>query len=235
MTDASLKQGGIYCIRNIKNGKVYVGSAVKFVNRFSKHKTGLAKENHHSIKLQNAWNKYGESAFSFDILEIVCDIKILIAREQYWIDKYQSYGGGGYNMLPTAGSRYGSKNSDGHKKKISESMKGRERSEYHKAALRGLKRSEETRAKIVLSKIGNKSRLGIKLSDDTKTRMSIAQKAIVTPEKRAAISERLKGKVLSEDHKLKISESLKGRKLSAETREKMSTAKKGIAPWNKGL
>jgi hypothetical protein len=32
------------------------------------------------------WNKYGEASFSFEILERVEDLSLLLEREQYWID-----------------------------------------------------------------------------------------------------------------------------------------------------
>ena len=65
MADPILGQSGIYQIRNIANGKVYVGSAAKFSRRFNDHKRKLNNGRHHSIKLQNAWNKNGAESFVF--------------------------------------------------------------------------------------------------------------------------------------------------------------------------
>lgn len=45
----------------------------------------------------------------------------------------------------------------------------------------------------------------------------------------------LKGKSLSEEHKLKISLAQKGKKISEECKKKMSDAKKGKPSWNKGM
>ena len=59
------------------NGKKYVGSAVNFKRRRRKHRKSLRKGTHHSPHLQNAWNKYGEDNFKFDVLEYVEDLKEL--------------------------------------------------------------------------------------------------------------------------------------------------------------
>jgi group I intron endonuclease len=101
---------GIYRILNTINGKGYVGSAKVFKNRWQRHITRLRKGTHHSILLQRAWNKYGETFFKFEILEVISNPtkKLLESREQYWIDYYDVVNPDkGYNILPIAGSRLG--------------------------------------------------------------------------------------------------------------------------------
>lgn len=58
---------GVYIIRNLANGKVYVGSSVNISARWCKHRIALEAGTHHSIKLQRSWVKYGRDAFAFDI------------------------------------------------------------------------------------------------------------------------------------------------------------------------
>ena len=41
---------------------------------------------HHSVHFQNAYNKYGESSFVYDIIENVQDSSQLLIREQYYLD-----------------------------------------------------------------------------------------------------------------------------------------------------
>lgn len=60
---------GIYAIVNTINNKQYIGSAINIKSRWVDHKKRLRKGNHHCKHLQFAWNKYGESAFSFIVLE----------------------------------------------------------------------------------------------------------------------------------------------------------------------
>ena len=117
----------VYQIRNLVNSKVYVGSAVDFRNRISVHKQRLNSNANHNIHLQNAWNKYGELNFVFEILEYCDDALSLIASEQYWInfknacDKRLAY-----NIRPTAGySPLGTKHSNETKAKMSETRKGK--------------------------------------------------------------------------------------------------------------
>jgi group I intron endonuclease len=103
-------QSGIYKIRHIKSGKVYVGSAINFIKRWLDHKKELRGNYHHSILLQRAWNKYGENKFEFEIIEVIKNPtkKKLEKKEQYWMDYYKSYDlMKGYNICPKANSRLG--------------------------------------------------------------------------------------------------------------------------------
>lgn len=52
---------GVYRWFNTVNGKSYVGSSANINKRKQEHLKGLTSNNHHSIKLQRAWNKYGEN------------------------------------------------------------------------------------------------------------------------------------------------------------------------------
>lgn len=76
-------KGGIYQIRNVVNGKVYVGSSVDLINRRSNHFRQLRKNIHHNIKLQYSYNKHGELSFVFEVVEFVDKPEDLISREQY--------------------------------------------------------------------------------------------------------------------------------------------------------
>jgi group I intron endonuclease len=78
----------IYKIRNIVNGKFYVGSTVDSRVRFQTHKRRLKKGTHQSPHLQAAWDKYGEDCFKFEIVEYVDDPEKLLAAEQVWLDAH---------------------------------------------------------------------------------------------------------------------------------------------------
>lgn len=64
-----MKGSGIYKIRNIVNDKLYVGSSCSMQERKTKHIRDLRLNKHHSPKLQNAWNKYGENNFVFEVIK----------------------------------------------------------------------------------------------------------------------------------------------------------------------
>lgn len=90
MNKDNLKKQGVYAIRNIVNGKMYIGSTVNpFSKRFGCHRKRLRKGIHHSQHLQAAWNKYGEQNFSFEIIEIV-EPELCREREGYYMALYKT-------------------------------------------------------------------------------------------------------------------------------------------------
>ena len=97
----------IYKIINTKNGKFYLGSTSTVYKRWFDHKRELKTNSHHSSRLQNAWNKYGEDSFIFTIMEQCADDTApiqLINREQYLLDTLMPWDDKiGYNISPIAG------------------------------------------------------------------------------------------------------------------------------------
>jgi len=65
------KKGGIYRITNIKNNKIYIGSAKCFQVRASQHASSLRKQKHQNKHLQASFNKHGEDAFLFEVVEVI--------------------------------------------------------------------------------------------------------------------------------------------------------------------
>lgn len=60
---------GIYKITCLGNNKVYIGESKSIYKRWFDHKRTLKQNNHHNQHLQNAWNKYGDLYFKFEVLE----------------------------------------------------------------------------------------------------------------------------------------------------------------------
>lgn len=79
---------GIYKIINIKNNKFYVGSAVDFTSRKRRHWWALRSQRHPNKHLQSAWNKYGEDAFKFVIVEELPDGSDILAAENAWLKEH---------------------------------------------------------------------------------------------------------------------------------------------------
>ena len=172
---------GIYIIRNVVSGRIYVGSARVMYRRWRNHRKELKAGRHHSKTLQSSWIKHGEEAFIFEVIEVVDDPDNLIEREQFWLDKMGSADPArGFNIRPVAGSQLGTKRSEESRKRMSEAAIKRDRSVYVRVAppwnkgkkmsfeycqrisdiQRGRKRkphSPTTRAKIGDANRGNKS------------------------------------------------------------------------------
>ena len=90
MKNENIKKCGVYEIRNIINGKLYIGSTTdSFQNRWQCHKKRLRAGKHHSLHLQSAWNKYGENNFVFEIIEVTSPDEAL-SREGYYIHLYKT-------------------------------------------------------------------------------------------------------------------------------------------------
>ena len=89
---------GIYGIKNIVNGKIYIGSSNNIQRRFRKHKTELNTKTHSNKYLERAYEKYGKNNFEFIILE-ECNLQELIQKEILYIKKYNSLNTlKGYNL-----------------------------------------------------------------------------------------------------------------------------------------
>jgi group I intron endonuclease len=76
---------GIYKIENSENGKFYIGSSDDIHRRFGRHISDLRRNKHDNAHLQNAWNKYGEKSFDFEVVR-VCSMKDLLLEEQKDLD-----------------------------------------------------------------------------------------------------------------------------------------------------
>jgi group I intron endonuclease len=100
---------GIYCILNLSDGKVYVGSSDDIAGRFRGHLYCLRHNKHHSPHLQAAWNRDGADNFIFFMIEDT-SVNSLYVREQHYIDKLNACNDAfGYNVLVQAGSNRGHK------------------------------------------------------------------------------------------------------------------------------
>ncbi len=125
-------QHGVYRISNLKNNKCYIGSAAKysFKTRWAKHRRDLKRNDHHSIKLQRAWNKYSAGSFVFEVL-LYCDPKDCLMYEQIALDHFKPE----YNINPIAGNCLGLKWTKKQRNEFSASKKGQKFSKQHKQAL----------------------------------------------------------------------------------------------------
>ena len=211
-----MDKSGIYCIKNIKNGKKYIGQSSNLGKRKKTHFTKLRGNRHASSHLQSAFNKYGENNFVFQVL-LFCKIKELTKWEQHFIDSYDK--NKLYNVrLKCVDSNLGMRHSEETKKKLSKIVSGR-------------KHSEETKKKMSLVQ---SSRTDWKCGKDHPmygTTRSKKQKEAIS-KRMSGKNHPMYGKHHTEESKQRTSTSLMGHSVSKETREKMSKAKRGKKPFN---
>lgn len=103
------KISGIYKITCTVNNKIYIGSSENIRKRKWSHYNDLRKGIHDNRHLQRAWNKYSETVFTFETVEIV-EKTLLLETEQVWLDKTKCYDNKiGFNISKKANSTIGIK------------------------------------------------------------------------------------------------------------------------------
>jgi group I intron endonuclease len=208
-----MKVAGIYRIsvqRPDGSSALYFGQSSNCKKRFSDHIKTLRGNRHDNSRLQRSFNKYGESAFSFDVV-VICRVCDLTMYEQAFVDAYASD-----DMLnimrECVTSSRGVKRSAEFIAKMSAARKGRVMGPC----------SEATKAKI---SAGNKGRVR---SPELRAAIGAAQKGRkVSEETRAKMSAAHKGQKMSETARQKMGTSAKARMANPLTRAKLSSAMMG--------
>ena len=248
-----MNKQGIYVILNKVNSKVYIGSTISMTRRRGEHLGALKRNKHYVKHLQRAWNKYGETAFIFKIVEQVSDAHVLLEREQAWLDMYTNaypdlvYNAGHNARRPAVGL----KRSEETKRKIAAWHKGRPLSEETKRKLclanLGKKCTPETVQKMINASTGkNNSCFGKFGKEHPAYGRKASEEDLIKQRKGIRLyyaSDKVKTRVyktgfkLSEETRHKISLSHNGRvygKMSEEVKRKMRIAKLGSKNPNFG-
>jgi hypothetical protein len=96
---------GVFQIRNLVNGKIFLGTAQNLPGIINSNRFQLTAGNHPNAGLQAEWKQFGPSAFAFEILDELTpvqdervDIRTeLFALEELWLEKLKPYGEQGYH------------------------------------------------------------------------------------------------------------------------------------------
>ena len=75
----------IYRITNMVNGKYYIGSTDAYERRVWQHRYALKRGVHANAPLQASWNKHGEEAFVFEVVEEVRAGVDRLSVEDMWL------------------------------------------------------------------------------------------------------------------------------------------------------
>jgi len=122
---------GIYCVKNIVTGAMYIGSSINLAIRVRNHITDSS-----NVHLKNAIKKHGIMNFMFIVVELV-EINEeltqeenkanLLSREQFYLNwLFALHASLRYNFVSTAGSPLGYHLTEEAKAKISAANKGKE-------------------------------------------------------------------------------------------------------------
>lgn len=211
--------GGIYCIYSKVNGKEYIGSAHYIKSRIASHFCALRENKHHSIILQNHFNKYGEEDLEVRIVEELFDADQLVPKEQHYIDTLKPR----FNVCKIAGNCVGRPMLESTRQKLVAANLGKRLTEEHKEKLRitstGRKHTPEAIEKL---KLINKGRVRSKETREKLSKINKGKKA--TPE----TIENMRKAWFRDEHKnrahlLRVSETNKGRKWTPEYRAHMES------------
>lgn len=206
--------GIIYRITCVENGKFYIGSTMNKAQRWARHRRELRTGIHMNKNMQASWDKYGETAFIFEVVEEVESDAMLLLVEQGYLDSVVGTEQC-FNWAKFAGAPMRGKS-------------GAETPNFGKPV------PEDVRAKISSSLSGsNHPKWGIHLSEETKQKIRESNKAFPhkdrrhTPEAIAKIAAAGKGRVVSAETRAKRSAALKGREMPAAQRAQISRTLSG--------
>jgi len=98
---------GIYQIKNLISGKIFIGNSKNLHGKSNSYKFQLNSGLHINRELQEDYSKNGEENFSFEVLDTLepkddpaykydDDLKTL---EELWLEKLQPFGEKGYNKI----------------------------------------------------------------------------------------------------------------------------------------
>lgn len=179
-----MKVTGIYSITQISSGKRYIGSSVNIKRRWASHRSSLRRNLNDNIHLQNAWNKYGEKDFLFEILESNVKEELLEDLENNYIIKFEIAikdtnifnHEKGFNMF-WAG-RTGCVNPESYKKGKEHHLFGKTSPKKNKTfeEMYGLEKAIEWKKQISESQKGGPGRHITPHSEETKKKMSDSKK-----------------------------------------------------------
>lgn len=201
---------GIYALVNKETGKRYIGQSIDLRKRKATHFWELKKGRHKNTHLQRAWDK--GARFDFIVIE-ECAPGKCNEREKYWINYFDAIKTG-YNQCEGGGTTTGYRFTEEQKKKISKARIGqRRRREDIDRGIKSLKRHLESDPEFAKKYRETRSKA-------SKGRKPWNKGRPHTQAEKDNLSQKMKGRYVSEKHKEKLRELYSGEKsLSAKLRK----------------
>lgn len=249
MSLKNMNNCGIYTITNVVNNKVYVGQSINLSYRIKDHTNKLNCGKHKNPHLQNAWNKYGNASFKFEIVTICLESELNMYEIEF-INKFSSNNKDhGYNLRE--GGKSGGKISQETKDKLRLANLGKilKKETKHKITkwllkhyetndghMSGKKHSDKTKQKM------SEIHAGSHHSDESKNKIRNSKLGKLNPNYGKPMPEHVKSNLceinknrIYEPHTKETKEKMRlakvGRSLSEETRQKLR--EKTLAYWTK--
>ena len=185
-------KSGIYLIRSLINGKFYIGSSINVYKRRNRHYSELKNGKHKNRILQAIYNKHGLDNLQFEVVELVENKKLLIEKEQYYINTLKP----DININLIANSSLGVKRSEETREKIRQANLGLKHPEW--------------RNKIKSKAQGGKNHWTKKkkFSEESKKKMSESQKNLYKNGYKSPLLGRKRSKETIEKHKASVSKAV---------------------------
>jgi hypothetical protein len=103
----TLQKMGIYQVKNLINGKIFIGRGLNVNGKLNSTKFQLEHGSYVVHELQNEYNQFGAENFTFEVIDYLepreepdydysDDLKIL---EEMWLEKLQPFDDKGYNKF----------------------------------------------------------------------------------------------------------------------------------------
>ena len=205
-------RSGIYALVNKKTGKMYIGRSINLHKREMTHLWNLRNNRHPNCHLQRAWNN--GDRFDFVVIE-ECPEEKCDEREIYWISYFDTIRSG-YNQCDGGSTTTGYHFTEEAKMKISRALSGRKITEQEIAK----------RKQTLKDHLENDADFACAYKE--KLRQAAIRRNFGhwnegthhTEEEKRNLSEKLKGRYVSKEHKERLRELYSGEKsLSAKLKE----------------
>lgn len=195
-------------------GKQYVGITSKTVGHRWKQHLRDAERRICKSALHDAILKYGANAFKVEQIATMSTWEEACQYEQAAINRYGTFGRGGYNLTLGGEGRLGSKHAEAFKVAQSDRFKGVKRGEAFSQKLRAAHASKTSEQKARVSQ--KIAKANASRSEEERARISML------------IADSKRGKKRDAETIEKMSVSMRGKRHSAEVRARMSVSHRGF-------
>lgn len=180
-------KAGIYQWTHTESGKIYIGSAFDLSKRLNHYFSKSYLNRHKYMYINNALLLHGHSAFSLEILEYVNISnlsledarKLILEREQNYLDECHAKKVITYNILKIAGSSLGHIHIPETKEKMSAVKKGKAHPLFGKTHPPEIRAKISAKTREAMSDPAIRSKMSVPKSEAHKTKISVSKGTVI--------------------------------------------------------